>query len=380
MSTRAHTRQLSIELLRIAAICGIAIFHTFQPWFEARMSSGGTPVEMPFAALGDLGVGPLTILACIDQLGAWGNHVFVMISGFFLLPRCASMPWHTQIQRTGRRVLALVSVIVPYIVCALLVAVQAPTVTAARLDTTTWLFHGLQFIWVYLALIILCPFLGWLWWRCPHQTVCLGIVLVGVYTVNAYIAFISPGDPVRTLFEWRKLMSALTYGASFIAGGWLATRIHAGRSNAGVPLLITLVILTVVSEYACAVYGNTELMRALSYKSTSLFAFVLALAALVVAASGSLESAQRHPALAAAVAVGTSGTLGFYVLQSLFSRGWHHLADALLAQVAPPGFGVFLLVGVGISLALLVALIAPDTGVRRLLSWSTGLCRMGSHR
>jgi peptidoglycan/LPS O-acetylase OafA/YrhL len=52
VSTRAHTRQLSIELLRIAAICGIAIFHTFQPWFEARMSSGGAPVEMPFAALG----------------------------------------------------------------------------------------------------------------------------------------------------------------------------------------------------------------------------------------------------------------------------------------------------------------------------------------
>ncbi|MFR7797915.1 MAG: acyltransferase family protein [Collinsella sp.] len=72
-------RNISIEALRLVAVAGIAVFHTFQWTFQAVCT--GLPEYAPLAVLPYSGA-----LGFINLLGCWANEVFFMISGYFLIP------------------------------------------------------------------------------------------------------------------------------------------------------------------------------------------------------------------------------------------------------------------------------------------------------
>ena len=69
-------RNIVIEALRLVAVAGIAVFHTFQWAFQA-------------VCVGAVEYAPLAIfpysgaLGFINLLGCWANEVFFMISGYF---------------------------------------------------------------------------------------------------------------------------------------------------------------------------------------------------------------------------------------------------------------------------------------------------------
>lgn len=70
---RKASRNTSIEALRLFAVAGIAIFHTFQWTFQA------TCVGLPDYAT--LALFPYSgALGFINLLGCWANEVFFMIS------------------------------------------------------------------------------------------------------------------------------------------------------------------------------------------------------------------------------------------------------------------------------------------------------------
>lgn len=74
------TRNTSIEALRLVAVAGIAIFHTFQWTFQAVCT--GVPQYASLAAFPYSGA-----LGFINLLGCWANEVFFMIPGISLFPR-----------------------------------------------------------------------------------------------------------------------------------------------------------------------------------------------------------------------------------------------------------------------------------------------------
>lgn len=97
MQTKA-ARNISIEALRLVAVAGIAIFHTFQWTFQAACT--GMPEYAPLVAFPYSGV-----LGLINLLGCWANEVFFMISGYFLIASAArawndGATWASQMQRT----------------------------------------------------------------------------------------------------------------------------------------------------------------------------------------------------------------------------------------------------------------------------------------
>lgn len=73
------SRNTSIEALRLVAVAGIAIFHTFQWTFQAVCT--GLPEYAPLVIFPYSGA-----LGFINLLGCWANEVFFMISGYFLIP------------------------------------------------------------------------------------------------------------------------------------------------------------------------------------------------------------------------------------------------------------------------------------------------------
>lgn len=75
-------RNIPIEALRLVAVAGIAVFHTFQWTFQATCV--GLPEYAPLAAFPYSGV-----LGFINLLGCWANEVFFMISGYFLIASAA---------------------------------------------------------------------------------------------------------------------------------------------------------------------------------------------------------------------------------------------------------------------------------------------------
>lgn len=364
-SDRARERILSVELLRVISMLSIAVFHTFQPFFEAIVSGA-------FSYSTSLTSTPcLTILGFIDQLGTFGNHVFIMISGYFLLAQSLNESPEEQRQKTLRRVRHILVTVGLYGAAAVLIGSFFPRATSASLSSMAWITQGLQFIWVYLLLVALCPLIARTWKRCPNQTAALAVAAIVIFGINVYIAYVSPGESKRALFEWRKLMSAVTYGLSFVIGGWIAQLRKDGRQvsslRAGFALLLS-VSVTFVIVLVAARRGDLSLLNALSYKSTSPLACLMAICSFLYALSVP-QRPNNHTSqgVTRAVAFLTSGMLGFYVMQSLLSRGWHKVANALLFQALERGFSAFLLAGIAFSVALFLTLTLIDALVRRLL-------------
>ena len=187
----APRRNPRIEALRLVAIAGIAVFHTLLPWFDMAQLGWWVP-SAPVAL----------ILGVVSLLGAFGNHVFFLVSGLFLLPRAADASeqpgyWHAQARSTARRALVIVLSVALYAAAALAVSAWVTPVPGVSLAETGWLVGGLEFIWVYLVVIAICPVIGWAWRRLPHVGGVTFALVACVFAVNAYIAFVSPGEEER---------------------------------------------------------------------------------------------------------------------------------------------------------------------------------------
>lgn len=355
--TTPRARDVRVEALRLVAIAGIAVFHTFQPWLSYALEGSWDPSPLTLFALG-----------LVSLLGSYGNHVFFLISGRFLIPRAAAASreagyWRAQARACGRRAAVLLASVAFYAAAALAVSRWVTPIEGVSLSQSSWLVGGLEFIWVYLALVLLAPAIGWAWERLPRRGAALAALVACVMAVNAYIAFISPGEAQRGLLEWRKLMSAASYLASFLVGGALAS-LRPARPGAA---LAGLVAATAAIELVAALAGNVELVSQLSYKSTSALSFSLAVASVALVTAPPREGRDGSGALPGAGALVNAAArsiLGFYVAQSVFSPLWRPAFDRLTLLAAQTGDLALLVVGIAASLALLAVALAFDGVVR----------------
>lgn len=349
---RTTSRNPRIEALRLVAIVGIAVFHTFQPWFAAITD-------------GSWDAAPLTrsVLGCISLLGAYGNHVFFLISGFFLVPRAVAAArgegyWGSQARAVVRRALPVLATVAIYALLALAVSTWVVPMERVSFQSAGWLVGGLQFIWVYLVVIALVPVIGWVWARLRRPRTAVCAIVAVVLLVNLYIAFVSPGDDVRGLLEWRKLMSAVSYLAAFLVGGALSGLRLDGLARALVPIAA----FSVLVESFAGVTGDLRLLDALSFKSTSALSFALAVSSLAWAAkSGERGRTDGTPGLLRGA---TQSILGFYVAQSVFTSLWHPLANEACLAALPLGEAAVVATGVIVSIAFLAVVLAFDHLVR----------------
>lgn len=345
-------RNARIEALRLLAILGIAIFHTFQPWFSAA-TTGAWPASS----------GTLAALGCISLLGAYGNHVFFLISGLFLIPRAAGRAqepdyWRSQARGALRRAAAVLLTVALYVAGALALNEWVVPLEGVSLSDPSWILTWFEFIWVYLVVVLATPLIGWVWRRVGRPVPVVWALAACVFAVNAYIAFVSPGEEVRDLLEWRKLMSAVSYLVAFLAGGALAER-RIGRPGLA---LACCAALSLALELAAALDANTGLLAALSFKSTSALSFALAVCSVSLAAARPDDGVPRRAG--ALVRRLASSILGFYVAQSLLSPLWMPVGLDVCATALVRGEGVMLLAGVIWSAVLLAVLLAFDQLVR----------------
>lgn len=392
-------RNLRVETLRLIAIAGIAVFHTFQDLFaqavEASMDAAAfDPQALAHAAAsGDaariIAAAPaaLVLLGFINLLGTFGNQVFFAISGRFLIPAMAARAgesgyWREAYRKTARRLAAIAASVACYAALALAVDALVFPLPGIGLNQSAWIVGGLQFVWVYAALVSVAPVLAWAWRRLGSYRLPAVVALaVAVYAVNAYIAFVSPGELERGLLEWRKLMSAVSYAVGFVSGAALgelasSTGCRAWRRRARWALGASA-LLAVAAEGTAAWCGRADILQALSFKSTSALSFALALAALAVALDRPGRAAAASPLELLSVRLAPA-ILGFYILQSFTYSLWRPYADGMLrdacltamgavgATTGSAAFGIIatLTAGVLFSFALLAATLAADLAVR----------------
>ena len=155
----AHTpravRNVRVEAMRLAAIVGISLFHTMMPWTAQALCDPAAGCSQ----IGDmLGSDPtvLAVLGIIALMGAWGNHVFFMISGFYLIPSLARRStqagyWLDALRGTVRRVLVIaVSVALVAVVALAFDAWVMPLVNVHLVWQWTL---GIEFVWLYAAFV-----------------------------------------------------------------------------------------------------------------------------------------------------------------------------------------------------------------------------------
>lgn len=356
MTSKIAAREPRVEALRLVAAASIAVFHTFMPWFYELTHCYGlgayivdNPVSTP-------------LLGFFNLLGAFGNNVFFFISGLFLVPAAARASlqdgyWAAQRAKTAARVKQILSTVVLYLALILGVSTFIVPIEGVSLAKLPSLLVWLEFIWVYLALTALAPVIGWVWARLRHPKAAAVVIIAAVFAVNAYIAFFDMGNLDRGLLDWRKLMSAVTYFASFIGGAALAdVRLRPGAAAA---LLAAAIGVSLGVECKLAWSRELLLMYATSFKSTSALSFAMAAAAVLFARR---NGGKKGAGLGLATRFSPS-ILGFYILQSLTSPLWQPAFRELLEDVylMPQTTSCEMLAaGVGLSLALLVGLLVFD--------------------
>lgn len=327
-------RNIPIEALRLVAVAGIAVFHTFQWTFQA--------VCVGAVEYAPLAMSPYSgVLGFINLLGCWANEVFFMISGYFLIASAASAwdggaTWKSQMQRTAQRLGKVVMPTAFYCLVALAWSTVVSPIPDVTLNTQYWYTLGLEFIWVYAATVFMAPWFGLAKSRLPQKTYTTTVIAVGIlaFVVNGYLAAMSATSGGE--FSWlQKLMSAVTYVIAFLIGGLLrdvTDVMDSERADAlGMCLLVTVLVLTTILEGELSFTGNLTAMATLSYKSTSLISFALAAASLLFAATR--HSASGNPRTAGIIVTLSTATLGFYVMQSLTSSLWRPVFNTLLANI-----------------------------------------------
>ena len=327
-------RNISIEALRLVAVAGIAIFHTFQWTFQAVCT--GLPEYAPLAVFPYSGA-----LGFINLLGCWANEVFFMISGYFLITSAArawsdGATWTSQLQRTTQR---LGKVILPtafYCLAALAWSTAVSPIPDVSFHTHYWYTLGLEFIWVYAATVCMAPLFALAKNQLGKKSHTAAVVAVGVlvFIVNGHLATQYSASSAE--FSWlQKIMSAVTYVVAFLMGGLLrdytGTTTPRKARTVAKRLLAAVLIITIALEAALSATGNLSAMAMLSYKSTSVVSFALAAASLLFAATRDNKSS--NPRAANVIVTLSTATLGFYVMQSLTSSLWRPIFNTLLANI-----------------------------------------------
>ncbi len=367
-------RNIPIEALRLIAVAGIAVFHTFQWTFQATCA--GLPEYVPLAAFPHSGV-----LGFINLLGCWANEVFFMISGYFLIASAAcawdgGATWKLQMQRTAQRLGKVVMPTAFYCVVALAWSTVVSPIPDVTLNTHCWYTLGLEFIWVYAATVFMAPWFGLAKCRLSQKSYTTTVIAVGILTfvVNGYLAAMSTTSAGE--FSWlQKLMSAATYVIAFLIGGLLrdvTDAMDSDRAGAlGMRSLTAVLALATILEGALSFTGNLTAMAVLSYKSTSLISFALAAASLLFAATR--RSASGNPRTAGVIVTLSTATLGFYVMQSLTSSLWRPVFNTLLANIlvsenSPAAICIITgtIISIVFALALLIIDAARSLIVRKL--------------
>lgn len=327
-------RNISIEALRLIAVAGIAVFHTFQWTFQATCV--GLPEYAPLATFPYSGV-----LGFINLLGCWANEVFFMISGYFLIASAArawdgGATWKSQMQRTARRQGKVIMPTAFYCLVALAWSTVVSPIPDVALSTHYWYTLGLEFIWVYAATVFMAPWFGLAKSRLPQKSYTTTVIVVGIlaFIVSGYLAAMSATSSGE--FSWlQKLMSAATYVIAFLIGGLLrdvTETMDSDKAGAlGTRSLAAVLVPATILEGALSFTGNLTAMTTLSYKSTSLISFALAAASLLFAATR--RSASGNPRTAGVIVTLSTATLGFYVMQSLTSSLWRPVFNTLLANI-----------------------------------------------
>lgn len=357
-------RNIAIEALRLVAVAGIAVFHTFQWTFQAFCV--GAVEYAPFAMFPYSGV-----LGFINLLGCWANEVFFMISGYFLIASAArawdgGTTWKSQMQRTSQRLGKVVMPTALYCLVALAWSTVVSPIPDVTLNTHYWYTLGLEFIWVYAATVFMAPWFGLAKCRLSQKSYTTTVIAVGIlaFVVNGYLAAMSATSAGE--FSWlQKLMSAATYVIAFLIGGLLrdvTDAVDSDRAGAlGMRSLAAVLALATILEGALSFTGNLTAMAVLSYKSTSLISFALAAASLLFSATR--RSASGNPRTAGVIVTLSTATLGFYVMQSLTSSLWRPvfntlLANMLVSQNSPAA--ICIITGTVISIVFALALLIID--------------------
>ena len=364
-------RNISIEALRLIAVAGIAVFHTFQWTFQATCV--GVVEYVPLAMFPYSGV-----LGFINLLGCWANEVFFMISGYFLIASAArawdgGTTWKSQMQRTAQRLGKVVMPTAFYCLVALAWSTVVSPIPDVTLSTHYWYTLGLEFIWVYAATVFMAPWFGLAKSRLSQKSYTATVIAVGIlaFAVNGYLAAMSATSAGE--FSWlQKLMSAVTYVIAFLIGGLLrdvTDVMDSDRAGAlGMRSLETVLVLATVLEGALSFTGNLTAMAVLTYKSTSLISFALAAASLLFATTR--RSVSGNPRTAGVIVTLSTATLGFYVMQSLTSSLWRPVFNTLLANILvsqnSPAV-ICIVTGVVISIVFALALLIIDA-VRSLIA------------
>ena len=360
------TRNTSIEALRLFAVVGIAIFHTFQWTFQAVCT--GVPEYASLAAFPYSGT-----LGFINLLGCWANEVFFMISGYFLIPSAVRALQNGSSVRdlASKSLSRLKKIVFPtlfYCAVCLFVSMYIYPLPEISLHEIGWLTLGIEFIWVYAASVLLVPVIVLARRQIGSKRVpfVVALLVLATFGINCYIA--ATANEAAGIVLWRKLMSAVTYLVAFIAAGEMrfVLECHDKASDAQKSkiALIGLTAATIALELLLSASNQYGTLWMLSYKSTSVISFILAAASVAAAALHQL----RHEASAAdkAIASLAAGTLGFYAVQSFTCNVWRPVFDNAIytmaagVQTGIPNPSGAIVLGIVMSLCLAFTLLITD--------------------
>lgn len=366
------SRNTTIEALRLVAVAGIAIFHTFQWTFQAVCT--GLPEYAPLAAFPYSGA-----LGFINLLGCWANEVFFMISGYFLIPSAVrALQNGSSAQYLTRKSFArLKKIVLPtlfYCAVCLLVSMYVYPLPEISLHEIGWLTLGIEFIWVYTASVLLVPVIALIRQQIGSKraSFIVALLMFTTFGINCYIA--ATANEATGIVLWRKLMSAVTYLVAFIAAGEMrfVLECHGNASGAQKSkiILIGLIAATIALELLLSANGQHDALWKLSYKSTSVISFILAAASVAAAALHQ----PRHETSAADKTIVSlaAGTIAFYAVQSFTCNVWRPIFNNVIytmatgIQTGEPRPAAAILLGFLMSLCLALVLLLMDI-VRRTL-------------
>lgn len=366
-------RNISIEALRLVAVAGIAVFHTFQWTFQAVCT--GLPEYAPLAAFPYSGA-----LGFINLLGCWANEVFFMISGYFLIPSAirAIKNGSSAQSLTLKSLERLKKIVLPtlfYCSACLLVSMYVYPLPEISLHEIGWLTLGIEFIWVYAASVLLVPVIALIRQQIGSKRAPFVVALLTFTTfgINCYIA--ATANEAAGIVLWRKLMSAVTYLVAFIAAGEMrfVLECHGNASGAQKSkiVLIGLVAATIALELLLSANSQYDALWKLSYKSASVISFILATAS--VAAAALHQPRHEVPVADKTIISLAAGTLAFYAVQSFTCNVWRPIFDNAIysmatgIQTGDPRPAAAILLGILMSLCLALALLLMDIARRAVV-------------
>lgn len=384
MERQQQKRKPKVEALRLVAIGGIAIFHTFVPWFNKLAYGAPSLAQTDIVRSSWIG---LFLLGNINLLGAMGNTIFFMISGYFLLPSMVHSSYHggywkKQLMKTIRRSVVIVTTVIVYGLLTYLL-VRFCSIPGPDFHTTRWLVMDLEFVWLYLLFVLIAPVIAWIQARFYRQwRLIVFCSLILIFIVNMYIAFCSQGGVNHTLTGWRKWASAVTYLVGFCLVG--LDDFHAVSRFIAHVSLWGVIILSILIEAVLALFHLPVLIGDISFKSTSLLSFALAYFALALSVTEkrplgqhSIPQHAKHSSHTISKTDNTirmlaAGILGFYIFQSMLTHMWHSFIIPFLNNfVTLPGGNesvriiVFVCLGILLSLLYTTLILLLDHYVRQ---------------